>query len=116
MNESIKVKVAALAAALFLGGIAFAGVSSRTEGEKTAAEASNLKPRVIHKRKVKTVRVPAASVVSAAPPASSVVPVSAPASTPAPVSSQTSPGGSGRGGDYEGEREKGEHEGGGEDD
>ncbi|MGZ5323971.1 MAG: hypothetical protein ACXWZ3_08030 [Solirubrobacterales bacterium] len=103
MKQTSRTKVASLITALFLGGLAAAGLATRPDGGATDQVAS-AKPKVIHKRKVKTVRAPSAPVAAAPATASAPIPVS----SPAPVSSSVSPAGSTGNGDED------EHEGGGE--
>ena len=105
MAHGTKIRFASLITAMFLGGLAALGLATRPGSSETVAVAP-AKGRVIHKRKVKTVRVPSAP--TAATQAAAVP--SVPVSSPAPVSSSVSPGG-GSGGGYGGE---GEGEGGGE--
>jgi hypothetical protein len=105
MKQTSRVKIASLIAALFIGGLAAAGLATRS-GDAATDEVASAKPEVIHKRKVRTVRAKSAPVVAAPATASAPTPVS----TPAPVSSSVSPAGSGGygdddegGGDAEGE-------------
>lgn len=107
MAQATKIKFASLITALFLGGLAALGLATRPGSSETVAVAPAT-GRVIHKRKVKTVRVPSAPTATTQTAAPAAVP-SVPVSSPAPVSSSVSPGG-GSGSGYGGD----EGEGGGE--
>ena len=115
MEQPTKIKVASAITALFLGGLAALGLATRPASQETAAVAP-VEPKVVHKRTVKTVKVPSASSSSgsgapATTPVASTA-ASVPVSAPAPVASQTSPG-AGGGGGY-GDDGENEYEGGGE--
>ena len=105
MKQTSRTKVASLITALFLGGLAAVGLATRPNGG-AADQVASAKPKVIHKRKVKTVRAQSAPVVAAPATASAPIPVS----SPAPVSSSVSPARS-TGGDPD---DEGEGEGWGE--
>jgi hypothetical protein len=112
MRQMSRLKTATLMTALFVGGAA-AGVASRPDSSATTnsqPSAATLPPKVIHKRKVRTVHVkPKSSPATVAPAPAAYVPASVPVASysPSHVTSRTSGGGGGGGG---GEREGGEHE------
>jgi hypothetical protein len=112
MRQMSRFKTATLMTALFIGGAA-AGLAARPDGSATTnsqPSAATLPPKVIHKRKVRTVHVqPKSSPATSAPAPAAYVPASAPVASysPSHVTSRTSGGGGGGGG---GEREGGEHE------
>jgi hypothetical protein len=115
MRQMSRFKTATLMTALFVGGAAAGGVASQSgggAGTKTQPTAATLPPKVIHKRKVRTVHVKpkASAAASTAPVSAAYVPASAPASySPTHVTSSTSGGAGGAGGGG-GEHEGGEHE------
>ncbi len=85
MNDAMKVKVASAVTALFLGGIAAAGLLSRSSGEGSATTGPTT-PQIIHRKKVRTVSTPSAP--ATIPDASYVA---APAAAPSTVSTPVSP-------------------------
>lgn len=91
--------MAIAATVLFIGGIIAAGLGLREDGSANGAAAVSAAPEVIHKRKIRTVHVPASRPAATAVPA---VMAATEAPAPTPVSSRTSPGGAGAG-DDEGE-------------
>lgn len=95
MSDAIKVKVASAVTVLFLGGIAAAGLITRSGGEDPAAKGAS-KPLVVQ-RKVRTVSAagPPATVPAAA--------YDAPAAAPSPISTRVSPTGGGGDDDDEGD-------------
>lgn len=92
----MKVKVASAVTALFLGGIAAAGLITRSGGEDPVATGAS-KPLVVD-RKVRTVS-------GASPPATvpAAAYVHAPAAAPSPISTRVSPTGGGGDDDDEGD-------------
>ena len=107
MRSASRLQVATAATALFIGGTVAGGFALRPDDPTSASAPASATPQVIHKRKVRTIQVPAGSAAtgSSAPTAVTATPVSAPA--PSPVTSRTSPAGGGGGG---AERESGEVE------
>ncbi len=99
--------MATAATALFIAGTVAGGFALRHGSSATGSGQAATAPEVIHKRKVRTIQVPAGSAAtgSSAPTAVTATPVSAPA--PASVTSRTSPASGGGG---EAEREVGEVE------
>ena len=90
MDTSARVKVAALATTVTLGGLAGAGIAVRNGDQPTAAmSAQKLHPKVIHRRKVK--HVPAKRPKATASPPSQATPVSDPPAAPAPAPAVVAP-------------------------
>ena len=100
MRQARKIKATAAVTSLLLAGGTGAAVALRAESPATATEAAALPPKVIHKRKVRTIHVKPKTTVSASPtPVVSATPVAY--SPPSHVTSRTSPGGAGSGGGEE---------------
>jgi hypothetical protein len=137
MENTTRIKIAAAATTIAIGGLAGAGIALRNESEPTVATnaaADKARPVVIHRKRVKRVpvKLPGASggvpptgsaqttptAESAAAPTTVVAAPAQPAVSvpaPEPVSSRTSPAGAGSGSDDGSEHEAeghSEHEGG----
>jgi hypothetical protein len=100
MRNATRLQVATAATAVFIGGTIAGGIALRDGGSANGSGQASTAPEVIHKRKVRTIEIPASQPGVTPATAVAATPVSAPA--PAPVSSRTSPtGGAGGGGDDE---------------
>jgi hypothetical protein len=121
MNRINRIRIAAVSAAFFLGGLTAVGFGLRGNGHSSPAQVTAVRPKVqvIHQTRVKTVHVrpkrkpaPAPPAPVAAPTPAPAAPAVQPASTPrvvqAPtrVKSRVSPTGNRGEGD-----DRGEHEG-----
>jgi hypothetical protein len=129
MNNTRRIRIAALSTALFLGGITAGGLGMRAINESPAPKTVTVTPRtqVIRQTKVRTIHIkpkkpkrapsPPVAASTAAAAAQPVAAQTQPAvvQSPTKVTSRTSSTGSGGGGG-EGEHDGGgEHEGGGDD-
>ncbi len=124
MNNSKRTFIASAVTLAAIGGLAVAGTHYRSDSGQPAAAAVQVKPKVIHKRRVKKVNVPASGSSGGGSPvgyssgysggsyggSSSSAPAVVPATQPKPaVVTQPSP--TGGSGDNEGESEsEPEHE------
>jgi hypothetical protein len=123
MKRLNRIRIAAISAAFFLGGLTAVGFGFQASRDSTATPVTVVRPKVqvIHKTRVRTVHVrpkrahpaPApAAPAAAAPPGPAVQPAAAPqvvAQAPKRVKSRVSP--TGRGGEGREGDDRGEHEG-----
>jgi hypothetical protein len=117
MKHITRIRIAALAAAFFLGGATAAGFGLRAGGNSPApAAVTHPRTQVVHETRVRTVRVhrrkpsaPPAPRVAAPAPVAVAAAATQPAVAPAPtkVVSRVSPTGNG-GGEAEHEQERGD--------
>lgn len=117
MKHLNRIRIAALSAAFFLGGMTAVGFGMKATRDSTATQVTvaNPKVRVIHQTRIRTVHVrpkrrptPPTPPAAAAPPAPTVQPVSSPpvvVQAPKRVKSRVSPTGGRHEGDDRGERE-----------
>jgi hypothetical protein len=102
MKSSSRLKRGAMAAALFVSGLAAGGLALRSGSSNPVPAAQPRSIQVVHKRKVRTVHVNPSGASGSSAPAPAVAPAPASAPAPTPVSSRTSPGAAGGGGGGEG--------------
>ena len=121
MTQSLRIKIAAAATAVAIGGLTAAGLAVRGGDGGSADRASAVRPEVVHRKKMRRIPVREPQAQPASVPASRAAPepepavVAQPAAQPAvvseaqPVTSQVSPTGGGYD-DEEAEDEGGEGE------